>query len=326
MPQTNLTYSDRVYAPTCAVTATWTDSSNPKLLPADLPGPFVYRVVQRNDPSSDVLYRIAILTDFAGVSTSRTNALRGLKGLPSVVDVTPTDDLTGSPFYFSRTVRLTAASLPALMDLVAALEQRVENLIASYTAYTDSLDALGTTNFPLEDAAIVAALTDAYLAAATAKTNADAAVTTATADLAQKDALSAAAEARVSVLDGALAQWAVMDAATAPARFAYAGLVSAATTAVGSLPAGSALNTLNAQLNTCSINSATVITAAELALKTYLEGQKTAATLAATTAAGEVATAETALTTAQRNQKAAAENLTAAQAALEAVCPDYPFP
>lgn len=324
MPQTNLTYSDRVYAPTCAVTATWTDTDG--LLPADLPGPFVYRVVQRNDPSSDVLYRVAILTDFAGVSTSRTNALRGLKGLSSVVDVTPTDDLTGSPFYFSKSVRLTASSLPALMDLVAALEQRVENLISSYAAYTASVDALGTTNFPLADAAIVAARTQAYLAAVTAKTNADAAFTAATATLAQEAALLAAAEGLVSDLEDALAAWAAMRALTTPAIAAYASLAVAGTAAQTGLDVGTTRDTLVTALNLSAVQSSTVINNAELQLQTTLDGQKTAATSTAATAAGQVAEASEALRLATAARTTAAANLQDAIDALTEVCPDYPFP
>jgi hypothetical protein len=320
----NIAYSDRVYAPTCAVTATWSDADT--LLPEDLPGPFVYRVTQRNDPTGDVLYRVAVLTDFAGVSVSRTAALRGLKGLSSATDITPSEDLVGYPFYFSPTVRLTAGSIPALNDLVAAMEQRVENLVQAYDLYEASLAALQTTTFPLANAAIVTQRTDEYLAAVADKADADAALVTAQSNLTLKTDQYTAASGLVSSLDTAIAAWTTMRATTSSGIAAYAALVTSATTAAASLGAGATRSDLETKLVLSTTYSSAVINTAEQLLGTTLGSQKTAAEGAAATAKTAKDAAALAVQTAETEQDLAAAALQTAIDNLTAVCPDYPFP
>jgi hypothetical protein len=319
----SITYSDHSYGAVCSVRAAFVNDG--QALPSALPGPFVYRMPQPSDPVSDVLYRVAVLTDFTGVAVSRVAALRGERGLSgdfTALQATP--DLASSLFYFSPSVVLTAGSLPELQGKCSALEQRVENLINAYAAYVRTQTALVETTFPLYNTALVTAAKNKYYAAVAAEEAAVAATAAAAAAETLAKALRDAAQTTVTSLTSIRDALTTMRATTTPLIAAYEDLYSGSLGVLSTLALANSGLAATFQVKVTNANGdAAAITSAEEFALTSITSSLAAATTALTqknTAVTTAAAATAAATLAQSNATVAAAT---ARAELLVVCPVF---
>lgn len=162
-------------------------------LPDGVSGVFVKEVIVPSDPKQDRFKRIATLADLGRTATSRERALDGARYRPAGAPYITSRSPGPSMLYLSGALTLQFDNLQVAIQAKATIEQRIDALIADWQSFRDSYVTVTQTEFPLADAAIVAAAKQnfydkvaAYVVALDAKKTATAALSSAQQTLAVK--------------------------------------------------------------------------------------------------------------------------------------------
>lgn len=286
-------------------------------LPNELPhlNVFVITVVDTEDPTQDVLARVANIADLSTIPIGRDPGIAapGVNGIEYLAD-------SSTVFY---------STLETANDAAQAFRDRVNALIEGWIDFRTNFNAPDPTpafyTMPFVDASQKEALIDAYRLAKQAgytqlqvKTEADAVLTRAQADYTYKTSLLTGAG--LLVTDTTLVKNEFTSVVTQ-----FGVLLTASNVFAGANPAGTGIAAF--------LSALTIAGAQQTAMPGYLTDANTAVTDATTYSAArtnDVTASATALATAQSNQITQAQVLTAANAltaaalaALLAVCPDF---
>lgn len=136
-------------------------------LPDGVTGVFVKGIVLPSDPKADKFLRIATLADLGRVATSREIALDPSRFRPAGVEYITSGDTTSSMMYLSPTLTLAFDNLQVAIQAKAAMEQRIDALINDWRTFIAQYVSVTSAEFPLMDAALVAAAKLRYYTAIT---------------------------------------------------------------------------------------------------------------------------------------------------------------
>lgn len=137
-------------------------------LPEGVTGVFVKQVLVPSDPKADRFLRIATLADLGRTAVSRERALDPVRFRPAGATYIMSRDDGPSLQYLSPTLSLAFDNLQVAIQAKSAIEQRIDALIADWKSFKSEYVSVTQAEFPLADAAIVAAAKQRYYSAITA--------------------------------------------------------------------------------------------------------------------------------------------------------------
>lgn len=291
------------------------------VLDGDLPNGsiFVYQIGTITDPKSDVFLRIGDLQDITTLIIGRDAAL-----------------LNGAATYIANGFTVEYSDVSTANAAKLLIQSRIDQLIADWRLYSTAFLTGNETLFPLQDASLVAAKKDAYVAAKKAKDVADLAVLAKATVVTTKQAAAVAAAEKQTLLQTISTECTTtknaLTAMVSPeqAFMTYVAGVVATLNAFTSDPALATVKSIATGLEAARVTAYSLVQIPLQTLTTDVTSSCVNKSAAALAAAGARAVADASIASAQRDAILAQQTANTAQTAVEsaladaiAVCPTF---